>query len=89
MGSKTHNSEGPTVSQWRDHQLFVTETLTDLKDDFKSLRQEFREDIAEVKQLLHAQDKEIERLKLKSGIYGLMGGVVTGISVKLVEMLHL
>jgi len=89
MGSKPQNPEGPTVSQWREHQLFVVTTLTDLKEDFKEFRAEVRDDIAEIKLLVHAQDKEIERLKMKSGFYGVMGGVLSGFSVKLAEWFHI
>ena len=65
-----------TVGEWKEYQLLVLSRLDELKESVDGLCKK-----------QHEHDKEIDRLKLKSGIWGLIGGFLSGVSIKLTSWL--
>ena len=62
------------MTKWGHHQLLVLSKLQDLGETTKAIL---------AKQ--HEHDKEIDRLKIKSGFFGIIGGVLTAIGIKFGE----
>lgn len=67
--------ERKMAAEYRDYHLLILSTLDDLKADTK-----------EILGKQHEQDKEIERLKMKSGMLGILGGIITIIGLKFSSM---
>lgn len=59
------------MSDWDRHQLLVLSSLDRLEQKLEAIY---------IRQHLH--DKEIDRLKLRSGLLGLIAGALSGIGIK-------
>lgn len=74
---KASRDKIPTMSTWHEDQLYIKTTLEELKSLSKDILARQQE-----------HDKELDRVKWKSGFLSLVGGVLGGFGVKLNEWFH-
>lgn len=62
-----------TMPEWRDYQMLVLSDLESLKDQTK----EIKESLETLKENFHGNKTEIAVLKVKSSLWGSLGGSLT------------
>ncbi|MHA2266036.1 MAG: hypothetical protein ACXAEN_26890 [Candidatus Thorarchaeota archaeon] len=65
---------------WSKYELYVMETLAALKEEVIQLRRDIRDLRADMSSYEKITAADIRELKVRSGIYGLVGGMIPAIA---------
>lgn len=73
------------MSGWREHHLFVVKTLERIQSDIAEFKSEMKcdmksiqSDVDDIKETVHALDKDLGAVKIKSTMWGAMAGFFSG-----------